>query len=795
MNACLSVKKELKRYPEYENKTVLYKQKIKGKTTDPKYVISEYYKQEANKGLIFTDYKFSLQAYLLGKREKFLFFKPYNKERYLKKIDKIEARYNKRIAKHEGNPEKQEQLTYKRDKKKLKFNKKISEGNWLMTAVGEPPVFYDSTVMLQSAENIKSYLQSGGFFNAEVTPEPVTVNHKTKITYRVKENRPHLIEKVKYTIPDPTIDSILTNYIKKESAIEPGERYQANALTLEREQINRILKDNGYFRFQRQFIIFYVDTLNKDYLASIEVEITNPTEGRHERYKIDSLNFTIDATKTEPKDTIYKDGIVYIHGKSKYSKKILGRDIKFREGDYYSLSKTQLTQTLLGSKDIFKFINISYQEIDSAKLNVYLNANTLKKYQLTTEVGANVNVSQGQGLPGPFFNVSFKRRRLFSGFEILEANLRYSYEQQPTIQENDQSLRAIEAGGNLNLIFPVILLPTKFRFKFNDYTPKTIISTGYRYTERYEYTRTNTELSLNYRWNPNRFQIWSVSPFGLNVVNLQRIDAEFEDYLNRLQLQGNNLKTSFQSSIISSMSTSYVFNNNDITKNVKAKYYRLFLEIGGLFYGAFEDSKALIEEQATGKLLGLPYYQFAKFSIDHRRYFPITKTSTLVGRLNAGVATPFGYSSVLPYEKYFFTGGLNSIRAWPLKRLGPGEFVRYNNDGSVDYSFEQPGEILIEANLELRAKLIGFLHGAVFLDAGNVWTLKADNARPGSEFYFSKFYQQIAVGTGTGLRFNFSFLIIRFDMGMKLWDPGRKIMVPFNDKTKFVYNFGIGYPF
>ncbi len=795
MNACVNVKKELERYPEYENKTVLYKQKIKGKTNDPKYVLSEYYKQQANKGFIFTDYKFALKAYLLGKREKFLFFKPYNKERYLQRIEKVEQRFNKKIEKYEGDPEKQEQLTYKRDKKKLKLNKKITNGNWLMTAVGEKPVFYDSTTMLKSADNLRSYLYSAGFFNAEVKAVPVTKSFKTKITYHLKENRPHLIEKVKYTIPDPTIDSILTKYIKKESPIQKGERYQANALTLEREQINRILKNNGYFRFQRQFIVFYVDTLNKDYVAAIEIEIANPNEGIHERYQLDSLAFTIDASKAEVKDTIYKDGITYVHGQTKYSKKILGRDIKFREGDYYSLSKTQLTQNLLGSKDIFKFINVSYQEVDSAKLNVFLNANTLNRYQLTTEVGANVNVSQGQGLPGPFFNVSFKRRRLFSGFEILEANLRYSYEQQPKIQENQQSLRAIEAGGNLNLIFPLILLPTKFRFKFNDFTPKTIISTGYRYTERFEYTRTNTELSLNYRWNPNRFQFYSVSPFGLNVVNLKRIAPTFENYLNDLQLQGNNLKTSFKSSIISSMNTSYVYNDNDVTKNIKAKYFRLFFEIGGLFYGAFEDSKSLVEEQATGKILGLPYYQFAKFNFDHRRYFPITKTSNLVARLNTGIAAPFGYSTVLPYEKYFFTGGLNNIRAWPLKRLGPGEFVNYNPDGSVNYSFEQPGNILLEANLELRAKLIGFLHGALFLDAGNVWTLKPDNARPGAEFYFSKFYRQIAVGTGAGLRFNFSFLIIRFDMGIKLWDPARKIIVPFNDKTKFVYNFGIGYPF
>ena len=294
---------------------------------------------------------------------------------------------------------------------------------------------------------------------------------------------------------------------------------------------------------------------------------------------------------------------------------------------------------------------------------------------------------------------------------------------------------------------------------------------------------------MNYEWQKTINKSFNVSIFDLNVVNTTNVDPDFAEFIEGLS---ENFRQSFEPSIISSVNAAYIFNNNDLTKNKRANFLRLFGEMGGLIPGA---TQSIFDPNEPKTLLGLPYYQFVKSQIDVRTYQPVNEFATIAFRFNGGIGSPYGNSTVLPYEKYFFAGGLNSIRAWAPRRLGPGGYRQTDDNGELTYSIEQPGEIILESSIEFRSKIVGFVHGATFIDVGNVWTISEDTEREGSAFQLNSFYKQIAVGTGVGLRLNFSFLIFRFDVGVKVYDPARNGLVPLRDKYSRTYNIGLGYPF
>ena len=355
--------------------------------------------------------------------------------------------------------------------------------------------------------------------------------------------------------------------------------------------------------------------------------------------------------------------------------------------------------------------------------------------------------------------------------------------------DQQESFRIREVGGNLQFSIPKLLLPLRLRYKLEDYSNRTRFVLGYSDVDRFEFDRTNATVAMNYEWQRSTTKKFNISIFDINVVNTSNVDPSFLEFLNELS---ENYKQSFEPSIISTVNVSYIFNNNDVTKNKKANFLSLFVEAGGVIPGVV---RQLSNNSEANTMFGLPFFQFLKFSSDLRTYKPVNKFGNVAFRFNGGIAKPYGSSQVLPYEKFFFVGGLNSIRAWAPRRLGPGSYAQRNDDGEIVYDIEQPGELVLESSIEFRTKIVGFVHGAAFVDAGNVWSISADDQREGADFKVDRFYKEIAVGTGLGLRFDFSFLIFRFDVGVKVYDPARADLVPFNDKYSRTYNIGLGYPF
>lgn len=680
------------------------------------------------------------------------------------------------------------------------LDKKLNYGNWFMRT-GNPVILYDSSKTTETQIQINSYLANQGFFDASVSTQVEKKNHKASITFEIIENEPYLIDSVFQKTSDENMMRLLTKY--KSSPIRVGDRYTQSALSRERQRVEDLLKDNGYYTFSKSYIEYNVYKDSVDKTVGIEQVIQSPTySDTHKIYTFDSIQFTIGS----PVDVIpdqevrnYFNGTEYVLYRDRYAERILSSRIFLYSGDLYSRTNVIETQRQLANLDLFSFVNISFDTLGNT-LNTKIFTRPNQKYQITNQFGASVT----EEFPGPFFSHSLRNRNLFRGLEIFEFNFRAGLEGVASATSEDGVYKSRELNTSASVIFPQFLIPFSgwSLEKFGRYNPRTRTLFGYNYVNRPEYVRDALNTILAYNWaTTNLRQQFTFNLLDANLIR-SSLDSAFRARLQDFQALGNNLINSFLPSYVSSVSGQVIINFNQygLTQRNEASLWRIFMESGGTSLNLVNES--FVENR------NLRYFQFLKFQSDFRRYLPINNISTFAYRLNLGLAKPYGISrGVLPYEKYFFAGGSTSIRAWQPRRLGPGSFSPdKNEDGTFDYRFEQPGEILFEAMFEYRRKLFGYFDGAIFLDVGNSWTFRQDPSRDGAEFKFDRFYKELAVGTGLGLRMDFDFLVLRLDMGIKAYDPakpeGERYILdnisfsrPLGEKGQRVFNIGIGYPF
>ncbi|UII26639.1 BamA/TamA family outer membrane protein [Fulvivirga maritima] len=780
-----------------EDEKLLYKQKIKSSNQIDKEDLAQLYAQKPNRQFPIVPFSPYVWFYYYGQNR-------YDADRYKAKRNETRIKWNKKIAKAQAKEKskKAKKLERKKQKKIARINKTIQEGNiWMRW--GEPIAVYDSALSRLTMDRFKLYLYSKGYFQASVDTTLRLYNDKVSIKYIIEEGEPYTID----TVMLESTDDAITQLIKKnkdDSQLKVGENYDQSKISDEREWIDQLLKDNGYFDFSRQYVEFNVDTaFGGDKKIAIETVINEPKKGSHRVFTVDSVNFTTDANAaTTPSDSLRKsetyNGTTYRFYENLYNFKILNRRVFIKKDSVYSKSNTFTTQRQLANLDHFRFININYDSADG-KLIANIYTSPLSRYQWTNEVGINVT----QGFPGPFYNVSFKKRNVFRGLEILELNGRVGIEGVAPATEVQEVYASVEAGVNASLTFPQFVLPLsgKAKERLGRLNPKTRLLTGYTYTDRPEYVRENINISNSYSWQSEKQTLFNFTTTDISIINSD-LSQSFRDTLIVLAQRGNRLINTFRPSFVSSMNFSTTWNNNSYGINFEnSSFFRIYLESGGTSLNFIDPGP--IERQ------GLEYYKYIKFSIDKRKINPINENTTLAYRINAGIAKPYSENQILPYEKYFFAGGSNGIRAWRPRRLGPGSFSSIDSvSNRVTYNFEQPGELLIEGSIELRKNLIGFIDYAAFIDFGNIWMIQKDPSRPGSQFKLDRFYKEIAVGGGLGLRFDFSFLVLRLDAGMKLYDParpeGKRFITssgyydePFTPTAAeaIVLNIGIGYPF
>ena len=700
------------------------------------------------------------------------------------------------------------ELSYKRKVENLKIKleslEKILEyGNALMRT-GNPVVLLDSSLVEKSSKNMKGYLVNHGFFDAEVDFSISTKDKKASISYEVEENKPYLLDSVYTRVDNPEIQGLLSNF-SSNSFIKKGQIYNQDNITEERNRLEELLKNKGYYMFSKSYINFiaYQDTAAKS--IRIEQVIQKPTFAEsHQVYTLDSIRLRINPPTDEFADrqiqTKYQ-GIDFSFYRDRYSAKILASRIQLQKGKPYNRIDALETQRLINSLDLFRFVNITFDTLGtSLTAAIYTQPN--QKYQLTNQLGMTIT----EQLPGPFFSTALRNRNFFRAGELLELNFRAGLE--GVASATGQGVyQSSEINTSLSVIFPRFLIPfsPKTLQQLGKYNPNTRVQFGYLSTNRPEYNRNAIKGQLGYTWaTRNNRQSFTINAADVSYIRTPYIQDEFLGILENLQNDGNNLIWSFLPSLISSFSGQTLINFNrygDFSAR-KASLLRIFGESGGTTLNLTN------VRRNDSPDINYANFQWLKGQVDYRRYYPISKKQTLAYRLNFGMSRPYGVSvGILPYEKYFFAGGGTSIRAWQARRLGPGSSTPITGPGgNYDYRNEQPAEMILESMFEYRRKLFSYFDMAVFLDAGNSWMIGRDDARPGADFRYDRFYKEIAVGTGIGLRMDFDFLVIRLDLATKALDPARqegqrwildniRFNKPLGEKGQTVFNFGIGYPF
>ena len=685
---------------------------------------------------------------------------------------------------------------------------------------------------------------------------------RVTVVFNVAEGKPF-----QYRLQPPSIaDSGVAAVVRRgrgASLLRENARYNEDQIGLERTRLETLLKNTGYFDFRQQYITLEADTSYEKFAVRLRTFIANPGPGQgHRVYTLRQVRFVTDAgvgrtlrsatgdtlrragtpsaQRARPSlglrtDTLTTDSVHFAAYQQKYSTRLLARKVLVRPGQRYSLSSTLQTQRMLADLDMFRFNTVNYRKVpdppatdstglhpSTGQLVAVINASPAPKFAESSELGATYVAY----LPGPFINLRLKTRNPFGGAEVLELGVRAGFEGQLTRiagsdgKDTPLAVYTTQLGATAALVLPQFLVPFRTNHFLTRYNPKTRFLLSETYVDRPEYTRSNFEFSYDYIWQRSVFHQYVFSPVVITLVNTPYKSDKFQQLLDMLQTyNGSSLYRSFTKLIEPSISFTSLYNSNDFNQTRDAHYLRLFAEVGGLTRNLYKD---IIYDKATNS--GLNVYDFARISVDYRRYYHLTPKTFFVWRLNGGAVHALTHTAdpttgnnqyVVPYDKSFFAGGSTSLRAWQPRRLGPGGFSPMRTilvDGQQqvirDYVSEQPGELLLEGSAEYRFPLYSFIKGAFFTDFGNVWGLQEQKdpltgnyLRPGAQFQLNQFYKQIAVGSGFGVRFDFTFLILRLDIATKVYDPTaldgqRWALRNFNSESnRLSFNLGIGYPF
>ncbi|MFY0598553.1 MAG: BamA/TamA family outer membrane protein [Cyclobacteriaceae bacterium] len=743
--------------------------------------------------------------------------KHFDSLRIVNKINKIEQDFEKKVSELKSRKKKlrlQSKTTKKLDKKK----KKLSEGNLLMRW-GEPLAVFDSVKLSQTKSNMGNYLFTHGYFNADVDISKLkTTNSRTKVTLKIDEGDHYVMDSISYLIKDEKVKELFFQNVDDE--LLRGKQYNQDLITAERERVYNIMTNNGYYDFKRQYILFAVDSTALDNNRLIIRETIGNPPGRknHKEYRIDSVIFTTNSNSSANlrKTPSRYNNRTYQLNNNRYYERVIDWRLFIYQDSLYSKSNALQTQKQLSYLDMFKFVNINY-DTTGGEFIVNIFTSPLKKYQTGIETGVS-KLDQAQ-LPGPFVNFNLKNRNILKGLEILQFDGNVSiqdFKGRDKEVEDKATYSRFEYGGTFSLTFPQFLAPLKnaYKAKIGQYNPKTVISSGVSVENRIdEYKRVTFNSAMRYTWQVSDNSQFTFRPLGIGYIKteIDPNDTIFINQLISLEEAGNiSYVSAFRSSFISSslLSLDVNFNNYGIYSQ-NSSFIHSSLEYGGTGQSLLNLIPVVKKETN---------FKYIKANIDYRQNIILSKKASFAYRANLGVAYTFGKSKALPYEKYYFAGGSNSIRAWQPRRLGPGSYALYDsldNSGNpiINYNREQPGDILLEISAELRHQLAGIVDYALFVDAGNIWLWRSktienneDPQRDNGRFKANSFVGEIAVGAGAGLRLDFSFLILRLDGAYKVYDPGRAkgdrfVLDEVNFKNfgpgrgKMNLNIGIGYPF
>ena len=682
---------------------------------------------------------------------------------------------------------------------------KTKLGKWFKKR-GEPPVLMSSVKPGVTRAIIDARLFNIGIFKSYTESEIIEKKRTGKLIYTSHVHKPYLVKELVYAIADDSLSRLILTG-KDKSLIKPGDDYNLDILKSERIRIDAILKNNGYFYFNPDYLLFKAETsnLNHDVAFKLTLKDSIPKNATTV-FRINNVyinqNYSLnEGRKNTTKDTVTVQNIVFLGKEERMTirPKVLSKSIYLRKNEIFSRQNHIITLNRLMSMGNFKLVQINFSESNASGpglLDVNILMTPLSKHTFRAEVDL---VSKSNNYTGPRMNLSILNRNAFNGAELLNLNLAGSFEAQ--LSGKEKNLYSYSYNPQLELTFPRFLVPFNIKRTNSLYVPKTRLLLSYNYLKRVNYFDMRTfQFVYGFKWKQNIQTEHELNPIDVSYTTIGNKSTEFTDLL----ASNPFLKKSYEEQFIAGGSYSFTYNEQMMTGKKIQYYFHLTSELAGTtFYLAKIIGGEKISAENPSKVAGSIFSQYSKLSVDGRVYYNLKDNSKLALRVFAGVAKPFGNSLILPYTKQFFSGGPNSIRAFQINSVGPGTF--YQNTDQIGF-LQLGGDLKLETNAEYRFSIYRFFKGALFVDAGNVWLLKSNPANTGSPFMFSKFMDQIAVGTGLGIRVDVSFFILRFDLAMPLRKPWLEEnhrwvsnQIDFGSsawrRENLVLNVAIGYPF
>mgnify|MGYP002624071647 FL=1 len=644
---------------------------------------------------------------------------------------------------------------------------------------GRKKVVYDSLLTARTRTDLTNAMQNMGYLDATLDVETQQHNRRIDVSYLLHPGEPYFVRDISYDIQDERVAQILRLDQPENQVLREGIRFSVDQLESERKRITKLLNDQGFYKFHKDYISFSVDSLYGSRLLDVTMHL-HPYFDRNDADVVTHPLYTINRVNFVSGD----DGKIHLR------QKVLRENTRIEEGKPYSSSDLQKTYNLFGRLSAVRFTSVKFSELpDTTLLDCQVQVSVNKPNSISFQPeGTNT-----AGNLGAAASLTYQNRNLFRGAETFSVQLRGAFEAITGLegyQNEDYEEYSLES----KLEFPRFILPFVSKSYRKRSTATSELSVSYNLQNRPEFQRRLFNAAWRYRWtDASKHTTYRADIIDLNYINMPWISATFKhDYLDSVSNRNAILRYNYEDLFIMKIgfSMSRVFGNNAYKLNVETAGN--LLKATSLLLNKKEN------ENGQYTLFGIAYAQYAKADFDFTHVHRFNPENELVMHAGLGIAYPYGNSRVLPFEKRYFSGGANSVRGWNVRGLGPGKFRGTN--GAIDF-INQTGDMKLDLNAEYRTNLFWKLRGALFVDAGNIWTLRAYEEQPGGQFRWDEFYKQIAVAYGVGVRLNFDYFVLRFDMGMKAINPAYEtrqehyaIIHPRLSRD-FVFHFAVGLPF
>lgn len=676
--------------------------------------------------------------------------------------------------------------------------------SWLRNKVGEPPVVFSQVDLDFNADILQNYAENRGYFKVRTSADSTSRRKRAKALYTVRPGRQYTIRNVIFPSDSAStpLDSMISS-IKRRSRLKPGNPYDLNTIKEERERIDERLKNRGYYYFNPDYILVQVDSTVGDRQVDLIVKVKDETPERAKQvWRINDIviypNYSLTTKDTLQylKDSaqVYKDYTIY-DPQHTFRPIIYDRSMFFHKGDIYSRRDHNLSLNRLVNLGTFKFVKNEFRRADTIGnfLDTYYFMTPLPKKSVRFEILGKTNSANYNGSE---VNVNWSNRNAFRAAELLTLTGFGGVEVQ--VSGQNKGYNVYRFGGEASLVWPRFITPFKIRDS-SAFVPRTRAMVSYEYQNRAKlYSLNSFRAQFGYLWKPNVRKEHQLNALDINYVSPANVTEEYQREVDSFPALARVIEKQF----IFGPTYSYTFTNTMRKFKKHTVYYKGSFDAAGTLAGLA--TGANVKRGDTIQVFGVQFSQFLKMEHDFRYYLKLGRESQLANRIIVGVGMPYGNSGELPFMRQFFIGGTNSIRAFRARSIGPGSY--YPNVDDSSFLPDQSGDIKLELNSEYRAKLFSVIHGAIFVDAGNIWLWNADEEhRPGAHFS-SKFLDELAVGTGAGLRIDVTFLVLRLDLAFPLrkpWYPESQRWVlddiDFGSKSwrkeNLVFNIAIGYPF